>query len=111
MPFSSLLTSHGQPSKTPGQRDLEELETRIIDLESEIKERDRLLNQRDNSSMDAGPDHDGTLGRGLNSTVGMYLFAHLSGQGMLALCFFHVTNPPLVSASSSYGHSSVDPQN
>lgn len=109
MPFSSLLTSHGQPYKTPGQRDLEELETRIKDLESEIKERERLLHQRDKSSTDDGPDHDGSLVRGLNSTVGKYLFAHPSGQGVLAVCFFHVTNPALVSASSSYGHSSVDP--
>ena len=111
VPFSSLLTSNDQPYKTPGQRDLEELEARVKELEGEIKKRQRILSQHNNTSTEDGPESEEGRVSGLNSTVGKYFFASHTGQGTLATCFFHISNPALASTSSSYGHSSVNPTN
>jgi subtilisin family serine protease len=42
--------------------------------------------------------------KGLDSTVGKYLFAPSAGQGTLVVSFFHVTNPSLAITSSRYGY-------
>src|SRR5205085_7945618 len=44
-----------------------------------------------------------------NSPVGKYLFAPYSGQGTLAVCFFHSTNPSLAPASSRHGQGKEGP--
>ncbi|MGI9058916.1 MAG: S8 family serine peptidase [Ktedonobacteraceae bacterium] len=97
-------TSDGQPYKTPAQRDLEELEARIELLEREIEQRERAARQHDNATPGDGVDGQEPPRRGLNSPVGKYLFAPASGQGTLAMCFFHSSNPSLAPSSSRHGN-------
>lgn len=104
MPFTWLHTSDGQPYKTPAQQDLEELEARIELLEREIEQRERAARQHDNATPGNEGDSQEPPRRGLNSPVGKYLFAPTSGQGTLAMCFFHCSNPSLAPSSSRHGN-------
>ncbi len=103
-PFSQLRGSDGQPYKTPGQRDLEE-------LEQEIERRERLLLQYEGTVSENEPTDRGRSSSSLNSSVGKYLFASSTGQGTLAACCFNIVNPTLALASSRYGHDKGEPTN
>ena len=103
-PFTWLHTSDGQPYKTPAQQDLEELEARIELLEREIEQRERATRQHGNATPGNEGNGQGPPRRGLNSPVGKYLFASASGQGTLAMCFFHSSNPSLAPSSSRHGN-------
>ncbi len=102
--FTQLRTDDGQSYKTPAERDLEELETMIESLEREIEQRERANRQHANASIGNGTDDREPPSRGLNSPVGKYLFAPASGQGTLAMCFFHSSNPSLAPTSSPHGN-------
>jgi hypothetical protein len=101
-PSSWLRNANGEPYKTPGQRDLEELEARIEALEREIEQRERIIGQQDDITQEKTPESGELPVRGLNSSRGKYLFAPPSGQGTLAVCFFHITHPTFVSTTTSY---------
>ncbi len=98
--FTQVHINDGQPYKTPAERDREELEARIALLEQEIGQREQAVRQYDNAPTGNGGDDREPPRRGLNSPVGKYLFAPASGQGTLAMCFFHSRNP----SSSLYGN-------
>jgi len=103
-PFTRLHSSDGQSYKTPAQRDLEELEARIELLEREIEQRERAARQHDNVTPENGENGQEPPRRDLNSPVGKYLFAPASGQGTLAMCFFHSSNPSLAPSLSQHGN-------
>ncbi len=98
-PFSGLRGS--EPYKTPGQRDLEE-------LEQEIERRKRLLQSDGTVSGDEAASGE-RPSNALNSPVGKYFFASSTGHGTLGVCCFNVVNPTLAPAASRYGHSKGEP--
>ena len=101
-PFTLLSTDDNRPYKTPAQRDLEELESRIELIEREIEQRERFARQ--NVSTESEREGQKPSRRSLNSPVGKYLFVPSSGQGTLAMCFFHSSNPILAPTVSPYGN-------
>jgi subtilisin family serine protease len=107
--FTGLSTSDEQPYKTPAERDLEELEARIELLEREIEQRELAARQHGNATPGNGGNGQETPMRDLNSSVGKYLFTPASGQGTLAMCFFHCSNPSLAPSSSQHGNGKEGP--
>lgn len=102
--LTELRTSDDQPYKTPSERNLEELEARIELLEKEIEQRELAARQHANATPGNGGNGQEPPRRGLNSSIGKYLFAPASGQGTLAMCFFHCSNPSLVPSSSPHAN-------
>src|SRR5439155_10326398 len=94
--FSEYLFADGQTYKTPRQRDIEELEGIIKELEQEIEKRERAGrdgNPQEGSAsggqMQNGGTKQGRKSNNLNSPTGKYLFRSPAGKGTIVVCFFH----------------------
>lgn len=97
-----LRANDGQSYKTLAERDLEELDARIEELEREIEQRERIVRQRGDGDNGNSGNASQLPIHALSSPVGKYLFTAPSGQGTVAICFFHCTNPTLAPTSSMH---------